>query len=77
MRKLFYLGTCIAALAMVASCTLNRLEEPSAAGSEGTQVTLTAFAADSDAGSKAMLVDGAPDIFWSLGEEIMVFNLQI
>lgn len=59
---------------MVASCTLNRLEEPSASGSEGTQVTLTAFAADSDAGSKAMLVDGAPDIFWSPGEEIMVFN---
>ncbi len=74
MRKLRYVWLASVVVAMAASCTLNPLEEPSASGSMGTQVTLTAFAADSDAGSKAMLVDGAPDIFWSPGEEIMVFN---
>ena len=57
---------------MAASCTLNRLEEPSASGREGTQVTLTAIMADSDAGTKAMLVDGAPEVYWAPNDQIMV-----
>ena len=74
MRKLRYLWLASAVVAMAASCTLNRLEEPSASGREGVQVTLTAYAPDSNGGSKAMLVDGAPEVYWAPNEEIMVFQ---
>ena len=74
MRKLRYLWLASAVVAMAASCTLNRLEEPSASGREGTQVTLTAFTAGSGADTKAMLVDGAPEIYWAPNEQIMVFR---
>ena len=74
MRKLRYLWLASAVVAMAASCTLNRLEEPSASGREGTQVTLTAYAPDSNAGSKAMLLDGAPEVYWAPNDQIMVFQ---
>lgn len=74
MRKLRYLWLASVVVAMTASCTLNRLEDPSASGREGTQVTLTAYAPDSNAGSKAMLLDGEPEVYWAPNEEIMVFK---
>ena len=74
MRKLFFLWTSVAVLAMAASCTLNKLEETPMPGSEGTQVTFTATAADSGSGTKALLVDGAPDIYWAPGDGILIFN---
>lgn len=60
---------------MAASCTLNKLEETPMPGSGGTQVTFTATAADNGSGTKALLVDGAPDIYWAPGDEILAFHL--
>ena len=74
MRKLIYLGMSVALLATAASCTLNRLEEPAASGKDGTQITFTATVPDEAPGTKTMLVDGGPDLYWAPNDEILIYS---
>ena len=74
MRKLIYLGMSVALLVTAASCTLNRLEEPAASGKDGTQITFTATVPGEAPGTKTLLVDDGPDIYWAPNDEIMIFS---
>lgn len=65
----------LAGIAILASCTLNRLEEPEQQqkGSEkGQEVTFTAMAAQSGTGTRTVVYEDGPDIYWNPGDKIMV-----
>ena len=75
MRKVFYYLTALAGLAMAASCTLNKLEQPVSVpgGSESTEVILTATAADGY-GTKTTLSEDGLQVLWNPGDEILVYR---
>ena len=56
----------LAGIAIVASCTLNRLEEPE------REITFTAMAAQSGDGTRTTVHENGPDIYWNPGDKIMV-----
>lgn len=74
MKKIQYILTSVALLAMAASCTLNQLEEPVKALKEGETFILTATAPGADAGTKTEVSAEGPEILWSPGDRIMVFS---
>ena len=74
MKKIQYILTGVAVLAMAASCTLNQLEEPVKALKEGETFILTATAPGADAGTKTEVSAEGPEILWSPGDQIMVFS---
>ena len=74
MKKIQYILTSVALLAMAASCTLNQLEEPVKALKEGETFILTATAPGTDAGTKTEVSAEGPEILWTPGDRIYVFS---
>ena len=74
MRKVFYCLTALAGLAMAASCTLNKLEQPVQGGAEGTIVSFTATVPQAD--TKAVVHEGesGPEVYWSPGDRVYVYR---
>ena len=74
MKKIQYILTSVAVLAMAASCALNQLEEPVKALKEGETFILTATAPGTDAGTKTEVSAEGPEILWTPGDRILVFS---
>jgi len=74
MKKIQYILTGLAMVAMAASCALNPLEEPVKALKEGETFILTATAPGADAGTKTEVSAEGPEILWSPGDRIYVFS---
>lgn len=74
MRKVFCCLTALAGLAMAASCTLNKLEQPVAGGAEGMVVSFTATVPQAD--TKAVVHEGesGPEVYWSPGDQVYVYR---
>ena len=73
MKKIQYILMGLASLATVASCTLNKLEEPlpQTLGGEITEVVFTAVAPGEN--TKTTVAGSGPDILWEDQDEILVF----
>ena len=73
MKKIHYILSGLAAVAMAASCTLNKLEEPVARDRGGkTEVSFTAYAPGAE-GTKTMVSEAGPDILWQNEDRILIF----
>lgn len=73
MKKIQYMLMGLASLATVASCTLNKLEEPlpQTPGGEITEVVFTAVAPGGN--TKTTVAGSGPAILWEDQDEILVF----
>ena len=74
MKKIQYILMGLATLAMVASCTLNKLEEPlpQSRGGKTTEVVFTAIAPGGN--TKTTVAESGPDILWENEDAIMILS---
>lgn len=72
MKKILYILTTLSALAVLFSCSPERLEET--AGSNGRAMVFTAYTVPDVPATKTELHDGGPEVWWSVGDAINVFQ---